>query len=249
MYLRAIAPVLVSLALVYLAGLGGIALLGSWTMVANGSELVYHYGSGLGTALLGMAAVYAIVRGMSKYEEASIHIEKEKLNATVGQENIRRSTYRFDLAMRVLPDFDAVVNAIRLAREPFFISDETRQNIADLYNEGELFPRTDIAGWVARFRMRQVRDQIRRLNEDQSRFKILFGSDEPFNRLYSCINTLTASANVLCGSLKDEDWRHNLPVVMDEEGIMEAELQAATEQLHSLIHAQIPPETFGRVSV
>ncbi|WP_146255412.1 hypothetical protein [Azospirillum sp. TSA6c] len=242
--MKKISAFLFAFIVLYVIEVTVIFMFSVWTTVEKKAEFVYYYGSGIGAMLVGISAVFAIARGMSQFERASIYIEERKFKLSEDKENLRREAVAFDLAMEVLENFDTVLRMIK-STVCHDISEKEQGEISIIYNKGVKISITDILGFAVLYRIGRVRDVLDDLWKAQPKFKILFGSDEPFIRISRLITKIQGSAEAIAGSLSDEQWAFQVPIISDKDESTANECDSIREQLHDLIYARISPEKMG----
>jgi|GEM_PF-6461695 len=208
-------------------------MLGTWTMVKDASEFVYHYGSGIGTFLLGFAAIYAIFFGMNKYERAMVAVEERKLDIEEQKQNLKRKDDAYELMKVVLPDFDFAIRNIMSSIEAEFYNGEIEETYT-AYPQSEGLGSTEILGFVVLKRLKKAAKYRERLMEKQPLFKVIFGTEEPFERFQSLYRKIHAHGNELAMyPRKESTWQRLVPYLMDDKDEISNELKEIRELLHS----------------
>ncbi|GAA4258991.1 hypothetical protein GBZ26_03905 [Azospirillum formosense] len=183
---------------------------------------------------------------MSQFERASINIEERKFKLAADQENLRREGVAFDLAMNVLEDFDIALRAIKTTTSAHPSREEIIK-ISEKYNGGVEIDSIYILGYLVLYRINSANEALDNLWRQQPKFKILFGSDEPFMRLSILINKIAGPAEVIATSRSESQWKFNVPILSDEDKSTSMECDKIREMLHDLVNSRISPEKLGMV--
>jgi hypothetical protein len=203
-------PTIVIVLIVLAGSWSGILMFGIWQSVYNASEFVYHYGSGIGTMLLGCAAIYGIFDVFNRYKKARLEIRKSDEHRKL----------KFRLAEEAIDLFNQTHQDLIFVRRAFISISELKElgEKWSFEDADEVIREPKHDGFISLMRIEKVRSTVAKIEALRPKFAVIFGDDTIIKNMLKIWNGIRTSATTLTNMAPENpDRETHVKVVFSSE--------------------------------
>jgi len=201
------------------------------------TEIAEHLLVGLGTLFIGIAAIWALFKGFSKYERALLSVETKKIEL---HEDEDRRSLRFKLASEAIDLFHRAKTDIQIVRSAFVREGEI-QELEALEETNDLIKsaKKSSRGGITLLRVDARGETFAALARLQPKFQLVFETKEPFERIFTIWNRIKNAAESLIIGNRNGDLEKIVWEEADADNEIANEVDQIIEQIDRLCKSDL----------